>query len=170
MGRLQNTVYQTNTPEGARDVVSCLPPEQVLPHGLAPKAIIGLLKRPLEPGETITPPLFTRNRVFVDFLHELLARRAPQSPDCMAEAQRQGNGWVYLIDQRTPTPAGRVPPEDIIGAFEIRNGAVVAGSYTRSPEHRLLSANGFFQLGDELTAYLMEELADLCRRWNSSSI
>src|SRR5690242_2446618 len=45
--------------------------------GLAPEAIVGVLLRPLEPGERITPVVFARNRAFVDFLHEVIARRGP---------------------------------------------------------------------------------------------
>lgn len=39
-----------------------------------------------------------------------------------------------------------MPPEDIVGAFEIKNGQVVAASYRASPKHMILSANGFFRL------------------------
>jgi hypothetical protein len=61
----------------------------------------------------------------------------------MAEAARLGNGWVYIIDQRTPTPGGQVPPEDIIGAFEVKDGDILPGSYRASPNHMILSPNGF---------------------------
>ena len=29
----------------------------------------------------------------------------------IAEARRQGDGWVYIIDQRTRNPQGHIPPE-----------------------------------------------------------
>src|SRR5262249_21366909 len=35
------------------------------------------------------------------------------------EALRQQDGWIYILDGRTPTPQGAVPPEDISGAFEV---------------------------------------------------
>ncbi len=69
--------------------------------------------------------VFARNRVFVEFMHAVIARNAPEMPGFIAEAKRQGNGWVYIIDQRTPTPLGAVPPEHIVGVFEIKNGQVV---------------------------------------------
>ena len=70
-------------------------------------------------------------------------------------------GWVYVIDQRTRTPQGRIPPEDIIGAFAVQRGQVVPASYQRCPQHLILSADGFFQLGAELQACLLDELASL---------
>lgn len=151
-------VCRVKTPEGERDHVTLLPPEMVFAKGLAPEAIVGVLSRPLQAGERITPEVFARNRVFVDFLHEVIAQHAPSQPELQAEARRLGNGWVYIIDQRTPTPGGPVPPEDILGAFEVKNGEVVPGSYQRSPKHMILSALGFFRLDARLHQCLLREL------------
>jgi hypothetical protein len=91
----------------------------------------------------------------------MIARRAPELPGIIAEAKRQGEGWLYLIDQRTPTPHDFVPPQDIVGAFEVKNGQVVSGSYRPCPKHSILSSNGFFRLAPELELCLLEELAAL---------
>lgn len=155
-------VYEVDTPEGAKVYLSCLNHEHVLAHGLAPEAIIGVL--PLRPDEPITPDVFARNRVFVDFMHGVIARRGPQLAGLIAEAQRQGEGWVYVVDQRTRTPQGAVPPEDIVGAFEVKGGQVVPGAYRPSPNHQILSADGFFQLGSELQPCLLEELTALSKK------
>jgi hypothetical protein len=159
MTELPIVVCHVRTPEGMKDYVTCLSHEHVFAQGLAPEAIVGVLLRPLQPGEAITPAAFARNRLFVDFMHEVIGRRGPQLPGLVAEAQRQGNGWVYVIDQRTRTPRGAVPPEDIVGAFEVKGGQVVPGSYRASPKHMILSPDGFFRLGSELQACLLEELA-----------
>jgi hypothetical protein len=97
--------------------------------------------------------------VFVDFMHGVIARRGSDLPGLVEEARRQGNGWVYIVDQRTRTPEGPVPPEDIIGAFEVKGGQIVPGSYRRSPKHKILSADGFLQLGSELQSCLLAEIA-----------
>jgi hypothetical protein len=152
-------VCRVKTPEGEQDYVTLLPPELILEHGLAPEAIVGVLSCLLGPESRITPEIFARNRVFVEFLHDVIARHAPQEPGLQAEAQRLGNGWVYVIDQRTPTPDGAIPPEDVLGALEVRDGMIVAESYRPNPNHRILSDNGFFRLGDYLHQRLMEELA-----------
>lgn len=158
MAELPITVCRVGTPDGPKDYLTCVPHEQALSRGLAPEAIVGVLLRPLEPNEAITPAVFARNRAFVDFMHGLIARRGPGLHGLIAEAQRQGDGWIYIIDQRTLTPQGPVPPQDIIGAFEVRGGQVVAGSYRPSPQHMILSADGFVRLGAELQACLLEEL------------
>lgn len=161
MTNLPITVCRVDTPEGSKDYVTCLSHEVFLQHGLPAEAIIGVLLRPLKSGEAITPNVFARNRVFVEFMHKVIARRGPDLPGLIAEAKRLGEGWVYVVDQRTPTPQGAVPPEDVVGAFEIKNGQVVVGSYRASPKHLILSANGFFRLGSELQPCLLEELAAL---------
>jgi hypothetical protein len=99
--------------------------------------------------------------VFVDFMHGVIARRGPELPGLVAEAQRQVDGWVFVIDQRTRTPQDAVPPEDIVGVFEVKDGRVVPDSYRASPNHQILSADGFFRLGSELQPCLLAELAAL---------
>jgi hypothetical protein len=74
---------------------------------------------------------------------------------------------VYVIDQRTRTPQGAVPPEDIVGRFEVKGGQVVPGSYRPSPKHMILSSCGFFELG-ELQPYLLAELAALAEPGTAS--
>jgi hypothetical protein len=118
-----------------------------------------VLLRPLEPDEPVTPAVFARNRVFVDFMHGVIARRGPTLPGLIAEARRQGDGWVYIIDQRTRNPQGHIPPEDIVGVFAVKSGEIVSGSYQPCPKHQILSADGFLRLEGELQACLLEELA-----------
>lgn len=161
MTDLPITVCRVDTPEGPKDYVTCLSHELFFQHGLPAEAIIGVLLRPLESGEAITPNVFARNRVFVEFMHAMIARRGPDLLGLIAEAKRLGEGWVFVVDQRTPTPQGAVPPEDIVGAFKIKNGQVVLGSYQASPKHLILSANGFFRLSSELQSCLLEELVAL---------
>ncbi|MDR3637149.1 MAG: hypothetical protein P4L84_25320 [Isosphaeraceae bacterium] len=142
-----------------QDVVSIVPPEAVFARGLAPEAIVGKLMRPAGEGEVITPDNFARNRLFVEFLHEVIARHGPELAALRAEAVRIGNGWVYIIDARTPDPRGKVPREDILGAFPVKAGAVVAESYWRNPKHVILSKDGFFRLDAALQKRLLGELA-----------
>ena len=129
MEQLPLNIFSVDTPDGIKDYVSCLPHELVFARGLVGEAIMGVLLQPLDRQERITPDVFAPNRVFVDFMHDVVARRGPEQPGLVAEAQRQSDGWLYVIDQRTPTPGGAVPPEDIVGWFEVRGGQVVAGSY-----------------------------------------
>lgn len=154
-------IYVVHAPEGIQHVVSLLPTDiafSATSAGLASEAIIGVCKRPLERGEILLPANFSTNRVFVDFLHDVIARRAPENASLRAAARAQGEGWVYLIDSRTPDPEGDVPVQDIIGAFEVKQGEIVSGSYEANPRHVILSSNGFFQLDPALLQCLVEEL------------
>jgi hypothetical protein len=144
--------------EGQQDLVTLLPSEETFANGIIPEAIVGVLKRPLEEGEAIKPENFVRKKIFNDFLHEFIARQGPELKGLQAEARRQREGWVYLIDGRTATPQGKVPPDDIIGAFEVKDGRLVAQSYERNPRHVLLSQDGFFRLAPELHEQLLREL------------
>ena len=156
-------VVVTDTPEGLVHLLTLVPPEVAGTHGLAAAAIVGSLTRPLTPGERITPHVFARNSVFVDYLHTFLARHAADDPSFRLEATRLGEGWVYIIDQRTPSPGDQVPPEDIIGASQVVGGAIVPGSYWRNESHRILSERGFFRLGKLLHAALIQDLVRECR-------
>ncbi len=94
MAELPLTVCRIDTPEGEKDYVTCLQGDQVFARGLPPEAIIGVLLRPLDSREEITPDVFARNSVFVKFMHSVIARRAPALPSFIAEARRQRDGWV----------------------------------------------------------------------------
>jgi len=89
MTDLPINICRVDTPEGPKDYVTCLSHEHVFQHGLPAEAIIGVILRPLESGEAITPNVFARNRVFVKFMHSVIARRGPELPGLIAEAKRQ---------------------------------------------------------------------------------
>jgi hypothetical protein len=70
-----------------------------------------------------------------------------------------GDGTLYVIDRRTPTPQSAVLEEDIFGEFEVKDGRIVPGSYRPNSKHFLFSSKGFFQLGAHLEDCLLEVLA-----------
>lgn len=106
--------------------------------------------------DRLDPDHFTPNLAFLKFLHWVLARHGASSPGFIAEAARQKDGYVYIIDNRTSTPDGSVPPEDIIGAFEIADGKPLR--YIGSPQYAPLTGQGPPQLGPWLQARLVDEL------------
>jgi hypothetical protein len=149
-------VYLVRTAEGLCNVVSFLPPVNVFAKGLAEEAIVGGLRGGVN---EINMETFRPNAAFVRFLHDTIAKHGPNTPGLQEEAQRLGNGWVYMIDGRAPTPDGQVDPEDIIGAFQAEGGRIVAESYRASPKHLLVSKHGLFVLDTWLQERLMEELS-----------
>lgn len=162
-------VVSVSTPEGFKDFVALTSADAAFSGGLITEAILGVLKRPLSAEGTITPDNFLANSVFSQFLAYVIAKHGPQDPQLQAEAARIGQGSIAVVDQRTPTPEGPFPPEDIIGAFPVENGKVPAGSYLASPNHKLLTSHGFFQLNRNLTERLHEELAAVAARRNGSA-
>ncbi len=126
-------------------------------HSIGP-GIVGSLKRPLDEGGKIAPENFLPNEEFVAFIHYLIERSAPESADLQAAARDQREGRIYIIDGRTPDPQGAVPPEDIIGSFEVHAGVLLPDSYQRNPNHLIMSANGLFQLPRAVHHLLLKEV------------
>lgn len=137
-------------------MLSMLSPEEVQALGRLPaEAIAGHVE-----GEALSVETFRPNPAFVELLHEVVRAAGPSDPDLQAGAREQGEGWLYVIDLRTPDgPDGQVLPEDIIGAFEVQNGQLVAGSYQRTAAHRVYTSNGLVCLTPHLRAALVEQLS-----------
>jgi hypothetical protein len=115
-------------------------------------------------GSDRVAPSFDPNPAFVQLLHQVIADHIAASPGIRREGKRQGDGYVYLLDGRTPQPDGQVPPEDIIGAVAVHGGSVVPGSYQHNPNHRLLTADGWFVLPPDIEIALQDELRARCAR------
>lgn len=142
-----------------RDYVTVIPPETAFATGLPAQAIVGILLEPVAEGEAPAVDAFAENPAFRNLLNEVVGRHAPDEPAIRDEAVRLGSGYVYVIDGRTPDPAGQAPAEDVVGAFQVRDGAVVREPYLPNPRHQLLSGNGFFRLSATLHQRLLEEIA-----------
>ncbi len=120
-----------------RTVLAAIAPADTQALGLLPEiAILGAV-----PGE-LTPAGFVDNPVFVRLLHEMVQQVGTGDPELHRAAVAQSVGHVYVIDGRSPTPEDRVSPEDIIGAFPLRDGRVVAEEYQPNPNHRLFTERG----------------------------
>jgi hypothetical protein len=160
---MTRSVYAVRAQVGdeLRDYVIVLPPESLGERGLPAQAIVGALLRPLGEGEGVSTDIFTPNPAFVRFMHGVIGRHAPLQEGLRAEAQRIGDGMVYVMDARTADPEGDMPREDVFGAVKVANGEPVAGSYRANPKHQLLTSRGFFNLGEELHAALLRELEEL---------
>jgi len=73
----------------------------------------------------------------------------------------QKNGHVYIIDQRTPTPEGRVPPSDIMGAFEVENETLK--NFNENSSYQIRTENGFCDFGKKMNVKMNEYLENLVR-------
>ena len=142
----------------ATDYATVLPPEVFSKAGAAGDSIVGTLPRSDSAEGAFSPGGFVPNEGFSRFLQRVVAEHAPSVGELQAEAERVGNGRIYVVDRRTLKQDGPVPPEDIFGAFQVAQGRVVPGSYSANPSHRLLTERGFFHLEDGLHQKLVAEL------------
>lgn len=154
-------VYTVTLNEKAQQVISLLSPEEVKHEGLISQSILGTLITNNSQNENINLDNFCPNTRFVDFLHDVIAKYGSKMPKLNAEAQRQGEGWVYIIDGRCSNPRERVLPEDIIGVFKINKGRITSESYQKNNNHLIFSHNGFFKLEPKLRKCLIEETRKL---------
>ena len=136
-------------------VLSILSPEEMQSlGGLPAEGIAGVMG-----SGSISVDDFRENPGFARFMHQVIGMAGPKDPGLQAAARQQGDGWVYIIDLRTPErPSGRVPPEDIIGAFEVRNGRIIPGSYQASATHLVYTRNGLVCLPPYLRRALVVQL------------
>jgi hypothetical protein len=152
LGR-KDVVKTGGEPRTTVRVVSPLPPERVAAEGLPRHAIAGVLR-----GEPGAPGAFEVNPEFVRILHEFIRERTPEDADAVAEAQRQGHGWLFIVDARRGPDNGHVPPEDIIGYFQVEEGRLVPGSYKPNPKHLVFSSKGLVQLTETMQEAFLETL------------
>ncbi len=129
-------------------------PESALKNGIPGEAIIGEVDSSL----SVTPEHFRRNSVFKNVLHQVIADVIPELPDAQAEARREHEGWLYIIDGRVPDPKGAVAPEDIFGGFRVENGLIVKGSYRMNDNHRFVTEKGLFRLQPAIHDALLRRL------------
>ena len=160
------SIVNVVTENGPQDYVALASPDVAFSVGLRAEAVVGMLRRPVADGGTIVPDNFIANPVFVKFLASVIAEWGPADAELRDEATRIGKGSVVVIDRRTPTPEGPVPPDDILGAFIVEDGKV--GAYLASPNHRLLTDQGFFRLNDWLKDRLRQALAALAGQERSA--
>ncbi len=165
-GAVPFNVYSVRNDGRAATHVSLLPHEISFESGLPPECIVGELITPVGEGGELEPENFARNSIFVDYLHDFIARTASRDPGLVEAGRSGGLPYLYLIDQRTPTPHGEVPPEDILGAFRVENGQISEASYEGNRQnHRILSHRGFFNLGEAMMAELISEQERIARRF-----
>jgi hypothetical protein len=140
-----------------RRVLSFLSPQEAERLGGIPlQAVVGEF---VGAANDTSVETFRPNPAFVTFLHETIKVWGPTDPELRTSARMHENGWVYLIDLRTPDgPQGRVPPEDIIGAFQVIGGQIVADSYQPMPSHLVYSRQGMCRLPGSLTQALVGRL------------
>jgi hypothetical protein len=57
------------------------------------------------------------------------------TPEMEAEARKNPNGWVYVIDGAFG-PNDHVPPEKVVGAWKVDAAGMLTGEYQANPKYR----------------------------------
>lgn len=154
---------ESSLPVDSSQVLSILHPDDVKSLGGLPnEGIAGSISRNLKVEGKISVGQFRPNPVFIRFMHHVIKLFGPDDPELQQAAVQQREGWIYIIDLRTPEgPQGRVPPEDIIGAFEVKSGQIIRDSYSINDKHLVFSEHGLVQLSPFLHKVLIRELKRL---------
>jgi hypothetical protein len=145
--------------------VHCLvivaPLERPTDRAIHPVEIVGQFE--LVDGQpNLSPEAFARGADFVELMHRTIAKYGPTVPGLSEAASGRSEGYVYVVDGRTPNPQGNVPARDIIGSFRIMDGRIAEAGYTRFPEHRLFTDDGIVQLESVLLQHLLNEIESVC--------
>lgn len=130
-------------------------------RALHPVEIVGQFEL-IDGQPNLSPEAFARGKEFAELMHMTIAKYGPELPGLAEAANGRDEGYVYVIDGRTPTPQGDVPARDIIGSFRIVGGRIAEAEYTRFPEHRLFSEDGIVQLDPILLQQLLIEIEGVC--------
>lgn len=138
---------------------SVLPQDEVMRKGLLRQAIAGTIEGAFDKNTVFDGSNFQPNREYIELLHAVIEKYGPGIEQLQTEAQRQQSGSVVVFDRRIGDIDAGVPPEDIIGLFEVENGKLLG--YIPNPNYMLWTKKGFSNPGPEFSGYLLEEIRSL---------
>jgi hypothetical protein len=138
--------------------LSLLSPKQVEKIGtLQSEAILGFIT-----GEQLSLDYFHPNQIFIDLLQNVVGSEAPTDAELQAAAIEQKEGYINIIDRRVANRLDEeTSPEDILGAFEIKEGRIVANSYQANENYLIFGNHGLMQLPASLHEALINALLSL---------
>lgn len=115
------------------------------------------LGRLIDPEKGADPDNISYNADFLVIVHELVRDMMVNHPDVTEEAKGQLNGFVFIVDQRSPQNE-EVQKEDIIGIFLVNDRKTDAERYRPNPEYRLIGKNGVAVFPDRVEEELLKRL------------
>jgi hypothetical protein len=119
--------------------------------------------RLIEPSLGVLPGNISYNADFLVHVHSLVRDAMVNDPDVTANAKEQPNGFVFIIDKRSPAAADKsekhVDKEDIIGIFLCNDFKTDAEKYRPNPDYLLVSEKGVGQFPDAVEEELKKLLA-----------
>jgi hypothetical protein len=115
------------------------------------------LGRLIDPAQGADPGNISYNADFLVIVHELVRDTMVNHPDVVAEAESQLNGFVFIVDQRSPHNE-EVQKEDIIGIFLVNENKTDVSRYRPNPDYRLIGKNGVAVFPDKIEDALIRRL------------
>lgn len=148
-------LYSAETDDGELHFLSPLSEDYVFQRGLPGEAVAGSVEDP----EDVSPDTFMPSDSFIEALQTLIARCGPEDQQLIDGATTQGEGLLYVVDGRHPSDDSNIPPENILGAFKVEEGLIVADSYEANPNHLLLTDQGMCVPPGTLAKSFVESLS-----------
>jgi hypothetical protein len=115
------------------------------------------LGRLIDPEKEIGPDNISYNADFLVVLHQIVRDLMVNDPEVIAEAHAQPNGFVFIVDRRSPE-GEEVEKEDVIGIFLVNENTTDVTKYRPNPDYRLISKRGLAKFPDEVEMELMKVL------------
>lgn len=124
--------------------VTFLPTETINSTGLKESTIAGIIKNP---HEKLEPNNFIENGAFKETIKSFFDYIASKDNELIDSAKNSNDEWIYIIDQRNKDPLGNVPPDDIIGVFQVVDRKL--SEFKVNPNYRLMTVDGILNLGKD---------------------
>lgn len=156
--QLPNTIVEAEVDGILRFFLTLIPQELVSLRGLPSDLVVGsysnISNTKLEPHKNFKENIKFRDTL-LNFINTVLAFQ----DDIISQAKVNDSGWIYLIDQRTPTPLGDVPSEDVIGGFEVLNGNIL--KFHENKKYALVSKEGPVNFGNNVNELFYQHMKKL---------
>lgn len=117
------------------------------------------LGRLIDPDKEIIHENISYNADFLVVLHRIVRDYMVTDPEVIAQAEKQPNGFVFIVDRRTTEE--EVEKEDIIGIFLVNESQTDVSRYRPNPDYKLISKKGPGMFHDEVEMELMKVLLEL---------
>jgi|GEM_PF-1723372 len=115
----------------------------------------------IEVQKGIVPGNIAYNKDFLVHVHALIRDEMVNHEDVIAQAKEQPNGFVFIIDRRSPvalvgSESSHVDKEDIIGLFLCNDQTTSREKYRPNPDYVLISDKGVAQFPEVIESKIAE--------------
>ena len=150
-------LYKLPSSEKTLHLLSPLGKEELAKQKSRSELFLGRL---IDPEKEITHENISYNADFLVVLHQIIRDLMVNDPDVISQAKSQPNGFVFIVDRRSPENS-EVEKEDVIGIFLVNENKTDVTRYRPNPDYKLISKRGAGKFPDEVEMELMKVLMGL---------